>query len=138
MALIRATSGSGGGGSLTPTTLWTNTATITSSYTFAGQSVALSDDIDNYDYLKFTFIRRNTQTSNKYSVIVSVEDFKGTSASASKFRGSVCSNDGSGNPYARLFYYNSDTSVQFGAVTKVGGSDNDNANNIPMLIEGLK
>ena len=45
--------GSGGGGTLKETVLWTNGSPTAS---FAPQDVTLSDDIDNYDFLKIEFI----------------------------------------------------------------------------------
>ena len=65
------------GGGMTETVLWTNPST---SSDFAYQEVNLSQDIDNFDYLKFEY-QNSTATITKSSVLISVSEFKQTSVS---------------------------------------------------------
>lgn len=138
MALFRATSGSGGGG-LTPTRLWNNTATISSSYTFPSQPVTLSDDIDNYEYIKFVF-RRSATLSNTTEVMYSISEFKKYSTAASNFNGAIrCYGTNSTTvTYCRGIIYTNDTTVTFGSCAQVGGTETINSSLIPMEIYGLK
>ena len=71
MALIRALSGSSGGGGFTETTLWSNS---NPSANFSADDYSLSDDFRNYTYLKFVSNLSTSNTTKTYCII-SVEDF---------------------------------------------------------------
>ena len=60
----------GGGGKYTETSLWTNSAPTSS---FAQQEVTLSDNIDNYDFIKVNF-RNSTSDSTEIGTLISASD----------------------------------------------------------------
>lgn len=123
------------GGTLSETVLWTNSSPTSS---FEGQTVTLSDDIDNYTYLKFTFIPTTSNTTDEISIIYSVDDFKKLANNSSDpfFRGI--------SPYAfsqsvaceRAFFYISNTSVSFAYGST--GTVTHNEALIPVSVSGLK
>lgn len=118
---------------LKETTLWTNSSPTSN---FAAQTITLSQDIDNYDYLKIAY-RLSTSASTELSLIISVQDFKNTADANGK--GVITLNSKSSNViYARLIYYASDTSVFATVAYKIGSSGNSQAYSIPTKISGLK
>ena len=142
MGLFRCSTNGGGGGSLTPTTLWSNNSPSTN-FPSSGTSttqVNLSDDIDNYTYLKFKFNRSTTDTTNQAEVIYTVEEFKKFTANSSKFMGAVAfySSTGTSNNYSRRFWYVSNTKVAISVMYQIGGTYSDNGAGIPTEIIGLK
>lgn len=134
MAFIRASQG-GGGGALSETTLWTNTAPTAS---FAAQSRALdSGSISDYTYLKFKFNYNNAADQSTLphiiDVIVSVEDFKKSATGNLTSRIAAIMTNNSAGTYYRQMYWVDNTHVGFLSV-------NSNVNNslIPTEIIGLK
>ena len=136
MALIEMNFASGGGG-ITETTLWEN-STPTSS--FAGQTVTLSDNMDNYDFLKFCFNRSTTNTTDKCEIIYSVDEFKKFTAAANHFNGATAfyPTDGTARLYARAYKYISNTQVAFENMYQMSGTVSDNGAGIPTKIIGMK
>ena len=137
MALIRALSGSSGGGGLTPTTLWSNNSP-TSNFPASGNTitVTLSDDIDNYEYIKIK-ARRGTSDATEYAVIYSVEDFKKLNNATGASAGALAYNYNSSNS-VRIFYYTSNTSVTFELNKAVNATGTARTGAIPLEIIGLK
>lgn len=126
--------GGGGGGKQTETVLWTNSAPTSS---FASQSVTLSDNINNYDYLKFT-IAFSTSVADSSSTIISVSDFKKMTSSASTGHPVGFVGGRYTNIYSRAVYYTDDTTVNFGSNYQQGASTVANTNIIPIQIVGIK
>lgn len=130
----------GGGADTIERVLWSNPSP---SENFAPQTVNLSDDINNYDYLKISY--RNHPTidgvNDPFSVLISVSDFK-TSLSGNSTRHNVFTYGGLYAPtntvWTRLMFYDTDTTAKFGAVTQIGGTGSGNANAIPLQIVGIK
>lgn len=123
-------------GHVDETVLWQNPSP---SSTFSGQTVTLSDDIDNYDYIKFEF-KGSTQSAwvsvPNISIIYSVEDFKTTSSSNTHTR---CAAAAVGDyNYGRFFNYVNDTAVQFGNSVNISNGSSVNTANIPLKVSGLK
>ncbi len=139
MSLITVPSGVGSGGGLTPTTLWSNDSP-TSNFPTSGttKTVTLSDDIDNYEYIKIR-VRRNVTKADEYSVIYSVEDFKKlNTASADSFIGAVGHYNTAASHTVRQFYCVSNTSVTFEIAYAVNSTGSSASAEIPIEIIGLK
>lgn len=117
------------------TTLWTNSSPTSA---FAGQTVNLSESIDNYDYIKVKF-----KYANGYDIfstpIVLVSDFKTYQANSQRSgagMGGIF--DASNNMYSRCYWYVNNTSVQFSAAYRLNSTTQYNDNLIPIEISGLK
>lgn len=132
----------GGGGSLTETVLWTN-ASPTS--TFAAQVVTLSDDMNNYTYLKFEY-RHSTTDSNLYEIIVPVDLYKTSltpdSGNTTHYIPTISAMVGGqyafSNIYARAIPYKTDTSIEVTSVRSLSGVSPALTNIIPTRIIGMK
>lgn len=122
---------------MTPTVLWTNSSPTSS---FDGQTVTLSDDMDNYDYIAVKYAYSSAENNNASTCIYSVEDFKkGVSASSTKRNmmslGIININN---QPHIRGVYYVTNTSINFGGCYRVNYASTANSNAIPLQIVGLK
>ncbi len=127
----------GGGGSMSETVLWTNSNPTTA---FAGQAVSLSQSINNFKYLKFTFYNGTSDTVLSESVI-SVEEFKKMTNDTSYnnfYRFSSPAYYYTNVGWVRLLFYSGDTSVNFSTVYKVNNSGTATNLLIPHQIIGLK
>ena len=116
---------------MTETTLWTNSSPTSS---FASQTVTLSQDMDNFSYLKIT-VRASTTSDKRIGVIISVSDFKNTVTSGQGASLGICGGN-SGTHARRAVAYTSDTQVWFSNAASSGTSYNNTA--IPVSISGLK
>ncbi len=127
----------GSGGSLTPTTLWSNNSP-TSNFPASDTTitVTLSDDIDNYEYIKIK-ARRSTSDATEYAIIYSVEDFKKLNNTSGASAGALAYNYNSSNS-ARVFYYTSNTSVTFKLAEALNATGTARTGAIPLEIIGLK
>lgn len=103
---------SGGGGGLSYTTLWTNPDPTAEFGRSGGVSVSLSDDIDNYQFLEFTF-QKTTSNTDKYSILIPVSEFKLSSSGAGAGKVKYAANVATATywTFFRAFWYNSDTEV---------------------------
>lgn len=118
---------------LTSTTLWTNT-TPTSS--FAGQSIQLSEDVDNFNYIKVNF-RWSTSNNTTRSAIFPTSVLK---AANNYSTGAIGMNvTSSGNTRCRGLYLTDDTHLYFGGCYQTTTSSQSVANTfvIPTSVEGL-
>ena len=132
MALFRCSSGAGGGG-MSETVLWTNS---NPSSAFASQSISLSDDISNYEYIKIEY-KRNATDANTVSMMMSVADFltpQGTSNVKILGIHSVYAN---GN-FCRMLTYSSGTSLSFGVAYQCNAAYNQNSASVPIKVIGVK
>ena len=118
-----------GGGSDTETVLWTNGSPTSS---FAQKTVTLSDNINNYDYIKMTF-RYSTSDDTELVEIFPVENIDINTAKRSTYLGVMW--------YAGSWKYrnitNNYTSVEISNCVFVGGSSS-NGSIIPLQIIGIK
>ena len=129
--------GGGGSSELQETVLWTNSSPTSS---FANQVVTLSDDIDNYDYIKFYF-RVSTSYSATQNVMAPVSDFKNmTDATTSNSFVSLSSPNEYTGSYrmVRRLNYVSATSVRINTSVRTNGQGSDDTLIIPTAISGLK
>lgn len=126
-----------GSGGLTPTTLWSNTSP-TSDFPASDTTitVTLSDDIDNYEYIKIK-ARRSKSDATEYAIIYSVEDFKKLNNANGASAGALAYNYNSSNS-ARVFYYTSNTSVTFELAKALNSTGTARTGAIPLEIIGLK
>ena len=126
-----------GGGKMEETTLWTNPDP---SINFTAQAVTLSDDINNYDFLKVTYAFYKTNLNKTAEVIYSIDEVKKLAAAAGNFKGATAFyNSGStGTVYSRSFSYTSNTELYFYNMQQINGTGSDNGNGIPLKISGMK
>lgn len=129
----------GGGGKQTETVLWTN-PNPTSSSGFAGQQITLSDDVDNYDYIGITWAYSISYTSSEYceESIYRVSDLKKAVISSSVRKVIPAMASGMSNVYHRVFYYISNTKLQFIDCYQSGTSTATNTQTIPIQVVGIK
>ena len=123
------------GGGLKETVLWTNSAPTS---TFAGQTVTLSSDIDNFDYIKVNY-RYITSSTVEYSVLASVSELKTYSGNGT---GRLAMSEVSGGGYFvyRPVTYSSNTALAIGGCGYVNGTTftTNNGLCIPTSIVGCK
>ena len=119
------------------TTLWTNNAPTSD---FAAQTVLLSDDISNYDYIKINYCYNKNNTNITSNVLCSVSEFvkavKDGSTNHTIISLTVEGNNNVG--YARPVFYVSDTSIAFGLSSTLNGSGTYPAGCMPLSVVGCK
>lgn len=123
----------------TETTLWTNNSPTSN---FSAQTVTLSQDIDNFTYLRVYF-RPSTTNTTEASVMVPVSDFKARmphSGTYPRFGLAIVNkNTSSSAESVRGIFYESDTTVYIGTASGVGSSTSSWTNySIPTKITGIK
>lgn len=138
MALIRCTSGSGGG-SLTPTLLCTNSPTTAISQ---ATDIPLSDDIDNYDYIKVVYVYSTTVTEVEYEAIYTADYILASDHNGGTRRPlpSFGISDASNNLFVRTFkgYASNKRKLRIGVCFQQGSTTNSSTLCIPHYIYGLK
>lgn len=128
-----------GGGGYTPTetTLWTNNSPTSA---FTSQTLTLSDDINNYDYLKirYAFSISVQADVNCNEIIIPVSEFKKSlnPSSANAIIG-ICGAS-STTRYTRFVFYATDTSITVGSAITSGSSTTNNNAVIPLHVKGIK
>lgn len=127
----------GGGGNTpasTETVLWTNNSPTS---TFANQTVTLSDNISDYDYLCFEY-RSTTGSSAKTSkVFVKTTDFITAGSGANTCQLGTYARNSSDVGYTRVATYASDTTITFSHSIRAGSSGQDDTSAIPTKIVGI-
>ncbi len=131
---VQATSG----GSSEPsyTTLWTNPSP---SADFAGQTVTLSSNMNNYDFIRVTYKLHKTSTGT-YEVWMPRSVFTSTASGKNNstcqmILGGNCGTGSSSRNSRRTCYYTSTTSVEFGEANY--GTNKLNQDAIPVAIYGV-
>ena len=126
---------------MSETTLWTNSAP---SSDFAAQDVTLSDNINNYKYIKITAILNNGGWSNVVSShTIEVSEFVKSLSNTSGYINAITGRhlENSIIYYVRYAQYKGNTTVNFGSCIMVTGTSSAAARNqamIPTQIVGLK
>ena len=130
MAFVPMTAG--GGGSMTETTLWTNSSPSAS---FAAQTITLSDNISNYDYIRIKYRYNNTTPTDSYAMtdVTSLQSMTGTGTMTLAL-GLQHTN---GINYARNCLYVSDTELKF-TLAWYGNNSTSALVSIPGEIIGVK
>lgn len=130
----------GGSGTLQETVLWTNPSPTSA---ISGVTITLSDDMDNYDYLKVKISASKDTSTEPLSIIsylVPVEDVKksvyGSSAQPHSIIGLVASSASSTYYCSRLTYTDNTTLGISGARNIVSGATSNNFC-IPLEISGV-
>lgn len=123
----------GGSGEPTETVLWENSSPTSS---FAAQTVTLSQDMNDFDYLKIT-VRLSINYTEEISEIIPINDFKSTSDTAYHLAVAFWGRIGS-QRVARSFFYISDTTVKIDGCAIIGAQGTQTAWVIPIKISGLK
>lgn len=136
MAFYRCGSG---GTTPTETVLWTNPSPTAN---FGKQSVTLSDDINNYDYIvvEYIYSRSSTIDTEKSKSIMSITDFKegGVGTSVSRTCMALGIINGSNASYTRQVWYQDDTTIQISACYAMTSTTQANGNAVPLQIIGIK
>jgi len=126
----------GGGGGLKKTVLWTRPSSQTS---FGEETLTLSDDVNNYDYIGFHFAGRNpTQAGHKeYDIIIPIETYNDSYRDNSSFGNSyiVLGYVNGSSAYYRIVYKLTDTTLKVSKRYDGGYTDLACA---PIEIYGLK
>lgn len=118
---------SGGGGNWTETVLWTNP---NRSVAFGNQTVNLSDNMNNYDYIKIVYYGWITSSDDEDVIIIlPVEKLKFLH-DATNWISLYIGQRGSSNYYRRICY-DSDTSIIFKEASNTSAG-------IPYKIIGIK
>ena len=113
-----------GGGDLKETVLWTNPSPTSS---FNAQTITLSDDMNNYQFLKVVSrISKTDSTERVYEI------------EPSKFYDMCIRGTISGVSWIRIISKQSDTTVSSSTSYRVNASGTSTDNAIPVQISGLK
>ena len=110
-----------------------------------GYIMNLSDDMNNYDYLKLEY-RHSTTDSNLYEIIVPVDLYKTSltpdSGNTTHYLPTISVMIGGqyafANIYARAIPYKTDTSIEVSSVKSLSGASPALTNIIPTRIIGIK
>lgn len=120
------------GGTLKETVLWTNP---NPNANYGVNNVTLSQDINNFALLKFTY-KAATNINTMAEVIINVDEFK-ASLNGGNTINVILGSRGS-QVWARMIYYVSDTSIRIDQAHQVYGTSVNNGYSIPLEIIGLK
>ena len=124
-----------GGSGFVESTLWTN-STPTSG--FSAQTLSLSQDIDNFKYLKFVYGYSTTYNTEHLSFLISVDDFKKCLSNNDRSYGLCLTSRNSGNNFTRICFWVSDTSLSISNCYQFAGTSSNNNLVIPVQIIGMK
>lgn len=121
------------GGTLKETTLWTNSAPTSA---FAGQTVTLSEEITNYDFIRIYFYVSRSIT-NEYSTLMSISDFLVITGGANEPRCMMGNSTPSYNYFRMARKDTADNKIYFTtAYNNANSTSNDQL--IPTKICGVK
>lgn len=135
MALIRVSKASGG--QPVETNLWTNPTPTAS--TFAAQDVTLSEDIDDFDYIKITWCASPSEDAEN-SIYVTPAALKASvsgGSTSSPVSEIIIGSQITSFLYRRIHYL-TDTSVNITVAYQQGGSQTGAGWVIPISIKGVK
>jgi len=118
-------------GGSTETVLWTNNSPTS---TFAGQTITLSDSLDNYTYVKIKY-RISTSVSTESSAIVPVSEFVHMTQTSNTFK--IGTGSFNSSTYVRTAYYGSATTIVFNNGYQLGSTSQANRMLIPVSVIGI-
>lgn len=126
----------GGGGALSETTLWTNSAP-TSNY--SGGTVDLSDSINNYQYIGM-YCKFSTSDATEYFCFLKTSAFGFNGTIGAQFLSVTARRTNSQNMFRNLYRPDNTTDYQMGIsnCSLLGTSGSYPGNLIPTKIVGLK
>ena len=118
--------------------LWTNSST---SATFAGKDITLSDSLQNYKYIKIYYSYNNNASTTNYFVIFPIFKSDGTYMFPSgdeAHRMAINLINNAGNSFSRTIYVKDDTTLHFNNANRISASGNTNTYLIPWWVYGIK
>lgn len=118
----------------TETLLWTNPSPTG---TFSPQTITLSQSIRNFDYIKIRYLMSRAKTPLVYGTLLMPVDEFVTTADVDGALMIGITGRGGNFPLTRPTIYASDTSIQFLAANRVGGSSASTDVDIPQEIYGV-
>ena len=105
---------------------------------FGSSTVTLSNDMNNYTWLKFTY-KKDKTTSDVYSVIYQVSDVKQFVDSSGQKVGTMAIGRNSAYNLVRVITYVSDTKITIGTSLRINNAAaTNNEMVIPLVIYGMK
>ena len=127
-----------GGGTMTETQLWSNSAPTSS---FGTQTITLNGNISDYKYIKLTY-RYTTSDATTIDIYMSTDDYKNKClySSTGHIAGRLSPSfvTASKVAYARSSSYVADNQILFGSCVTMNGTTSNNSYCIPTKISGLK
>lgn len=127
------------GHKMNETILWSNSNPTTN---FSAQSITLSDDIDNYDFIGVRYYYNITYNTGDCvsEFLARVSDVKKWTYNTNTRHnaGSFAIQDNGNTVYERTIMYESDTQLRFGSAIQVPGSTQSNGTCLPINIIGYK
>lgn len=120
---------------MTEVVLWTNPSPTAD---FGEQTITLSDDIDNFDFIEFAYKPDKSQSDDQIvKELISPTDLKQSvlTDGAPVF---AISSQASGYTHARPITYVSNTSLKFGESRTIGAAGRRNFTSFPISISGIK
>lgn len=129
MALFRCSGG--GGGTLTGTTLWTNS---TPAVSFVSQQITLSQSVENFRYIGIKY-RASISNDATIEIILTPTDLQKSVSGSTEPRISMSANNSSYR-YDRGVAYDNTTHITFGQANRNGGTGNNNGLAIPTEVTG--
>ena len=124
------------GGQLKETTLWTNPDPTQD---FGFQVVTLSDDVDNYDYIKIYVGYTKSMLTRIYEYYIPVDMFKLSETSPGpKPLFAIGMQNQNPTNYVRLITGITDTTLSIGSAIVYQTSNQANSTLIPIKITGIK
>lgn len=126
----------GGGGSATETVLWENASP---SGSFSEQAVQLSQSMENFDFIKVTFITTHSNPEEGAIIVPTSVIMKSLNSTNNTFRCCLGARISSVN-YARPLFINSGVYDQLGIGTasRLGSSGTYNSEITPLKVIGIK
>lgn len=131
MALFRCASG-GGGTTITETTLWTNSSP---NATFAAQTIELSQDIGDFDYIKVEY-KDAYSVDNTKDFYIKVSDWMTPYTGVTNKTFGIYMTTGSA-AYCRQFIYASETSISVTTTFRLNSQANSANVVIPVYVKGV-
>lgn len=118
------------------TTLWTNSSPTSS---FATQTITLSDEISDYDFIKIVWAISTSETSQYQGVyFIPADTFANYLQAKNRSVGNLGMSNTSDYAYTRNVFYASDTSIKFGNCYRVGTTTQANTICIPISVIGCR
>ena len=126
----------GSGEQYTETVLWTNPSPTAN---FSPQDVTLSQSIDNFKYIKFTYKAVST-VDTVSSEIISTADLNATTNVHNNYALGLCgfgNVSGSLKPWCRIVYHVNSTTIHFNPARTINEANTNDGRLIPLEIIGV-
>ena len=128
-----------GGAKAKETLLWNNKSTSSS---FEGQDIDLSDSLQNYTKIKVYYSYNNNASTSNYYVIFPIFKSNGIDyqfpSGKEALRMTISLINNAGDSFSRPLYVKDDTTLHFNNANRISASGNTNTYLIPWYIYGIK